>query len=806
MDKNQFELTNTTIFDNIKLLIDNIIIKMSNEANRYDDDIDTYRLAERYVAAKREVDSFSSHETYEADIVMKAGITDVDFAMECERDKYKIPYNKRNLVLKYKREQIINEYVEENNYYRELIGLPPIETPEDDFIYLTKSQMKYYGIDEVRPLHDYPKEIIAKLENTLLPKLINRYPDKTYLKRMGSNAVDLVKARTAKNFEIIYCGVEIDYLFMRKFFETYSFCREYFMTVIYNNNFRQLYELYDNYIAMNIMIMTIQRMIVDTIKSSIDRDFFDLILVKKLFACYGVPFFQTLPMDYQRIIVKHLNMLIRTKSTDRCLYDIANTLMYERLNVYKYFLVKERLLDENGNPIIATKTKYDDEGNVYTVPDYEKMYDIYFQSTDIMEQNVILSIENKTNRYEYKEVTEEDDLWWEDGDLQKELYERDFNFIDTKYIGLTTQYNLTKMLQESIYFLNMLIDKKEKHIDINDRLLNSDAMYCGTDHIYLTLDRIANFPISIFDAIIILCVLLAKKNHMRGNILIKPAQIMSVLGFDFETNFDLIRNNIKNDPYIFKNPEITKYLDLLDIYKVEDIDTLYNNFINLKDFCVKRMNETTNIREFRAYEDIYRTIMIKDETTKAFTMSNGAVAKTYNEYLRDKLPYISDYIETLDSESTGVLIEHILGKLNELIPDLTYVNSLNGVNNNIVNAIIDLIGFFKSYTVDLRNLNVIFMFDDDYWNRIRMISDPRLFVKIFPREKPEEYNDISKVYNKYDFKEKINLSRLYDLDIDNQAERPQWFNNIRTLTKTYDSKIKIKNNLDMKETIKIYYE
>ena len=204
MDKNQFELTNTTIFDNIKLLIDNIIIKMSNEANRYDDDIDTYRLAERYVAAKREVDNFSSHETYEADIVMKAGITDVDFAMECERDKYKIPYSKRNLVLKYKREQIINEYVEENNYYRELIGLPPIETPEDDFIYLTKSQMKYYGIDEVRPLHDYPKEIIAKLENTLLPKLINRYPDKTYLKRMGSNAVDLVKARTAKNFEIIY--------------------------------------------------------------------------------------------------------------------------------------------------------------------------------------------------------------------------------------------------------------------------------------------------------------------------------------------------------------------------------------------------------------------------------------------------------------------------------------------------------------------------------------------------------------------------------------------------------------------------
>ena len=54
------------------------------------------------------------------------------------------------MVLKYKRELIIKEYVEQNNYYRELLGLPPIEADESEFLYLTESQMKFYDIDEAQ--------------------------------------------------------------------------------------------------------------------------------------------------------------------------------------------------------------------------------------------------------------------------------------------------------------------------------------------------------------------------------------------------------------------------------------------------------------------------------------------------------------------------------------------------------------------------------------------------------------------------------------------------------------------------------
>ena len=169
------------------------------------------------------------------------------------------------------------------------------------------------------------------------------------------------------------------------------------------------------------------------------------------------------------------------------------------------------------------------------------------------------------------------------------------------------------------------------------------------------------------------------------------------------------------------------------------------------------MNTTNDIKVFRAYQDLYRTLMIKKETTKAFKLNNGLVAISYMEYVRDKLPHIADYIDLLEKDECGVIIEHILGKLNELIPSLTYLSTLNGVNNNIVDCIIELIKFFKSYTVDLRNLNVVYVFDDPYWNRIRTIENLGLHVKIQPREKPQEYNDINFVHSNYDVREKVKL-------------------------------------------------
>ena len=752
-DKSQVEY----VLADIRAITENMIIKRADEAAKYET-TESKRNGDIYVTAMTERDIFTSYRQYPIDVLVNAGITDINEIMKYHEDKYTIPYKKRKDVLLAMRKSIIDEYVEMNDYYRELIGMPPVSVPEDEYIYLTEAQMDYYNIDEVRPIHDYPKEIQIKLERIVIPELIELYPERTYLQHMGSKSVNLVRAREAKNFEIIFTDIQLDNIFMKAFFETYDFCREYFMSVIYNNSLKGMYNLYDNFIGMQILIMTVQRMIVDTIKMAIDRDFYDLSSIKKMFAAYGVPFFEDLPMDYQRMILKNLNILIRTKSTDKALYDITNVLFYERVQIYKYYLVKERLMDEDNNPVVYYKTIIDDDGNPKEVYDYERMYDFYFQSTDIMEPNVILAIENKATKYKYHEVVDEDVLWWDTEELKKELWEREYNFIDTKYLGVNLMQNLTNLLYDSCYFLNLLVDNKDTTTPLETRILNSDAMKTGTDYLYITLERISQIPISIFDAVVTLCALISKKNGMKGNIITSsPSKILSVLGFNFEANFDLIRASIQKYKRVFKDQTIVKYLDLLDIKTVGDIDTLYHNFRNFAEFCEDRLANTVDINEYKAYKQLLRVFTIREETGEMFKLSDGKVAKTYIEYLYDKVPHIAEMITETHKDKLGVYIEHCLGKLNELIPEIEYLSYLNGTNNNIVKALISLVNFFKSYTTDLRNLNVLYMFDNKRLNKIYMIDDPRLFIRLYPEEQLDKYHDNIQIHNKLVNNDKLKI-------------------------------------------------
>ena len=70
------------------------------------------------------------------------------------------------------------------------------------------------------------------------------------------------------------------------FFQTYDLAREYFTSVIYVKEKYNQDALYDNFIAMSIMIMTIQRVITDTFKLGVDRDFYDLDSIKEFFNSY----------------------------------------------------------------------------------------------------------------------------------------------------------------------------------------------------------------------------------------------------------------------------------------------------------------------------------------------------------------------------------------------------------------------------------------------------------------------------------------------------------------------------------------
>lgn len=75
MIDNQMAFTQSVVFDNIKRILENSIIKISADASKYET-IDILRSAERYLNAKQELDRFESYPLYEPSVIAKAGITD----------------------------------------------------------------------------------------------------------------------------------------------------------------------------------------------------------------------------------------------------------------------------------------------------------------------------------------------------------------------------------------------------------------------------------------------------------------------------------------------------------------------------------------------------------------------------------------------------------------------------------------------------------------------------------------------------------------------------------------------------------
>jgi hypothetical protein len=693
-----------TMFSDLRTVISGIVIKFEKYAKQYET-LDTIRESDRYIAAMNKEDTFHTYQTFALEAVLRAGVNDPTLAEKYATDKTLIPNNKQDDILLQQRRYVIESYVEENNYYRMLTGLPDLD--DKNYFYIDEAIGIELEIDHTLPLHEISTDDILKLDKKgVIGQLIADNPDKMYLKYLGENKIDLVRARTSKNFAILDLPRDISESFYDDFNNTYEQCREYFMTVIHLKDFAGRYDLYDNFIGLMIMIMTVQRVFANTFKAGIERDFYDLGSIQMLFQAYNVPFIEDLPLDYQRMLVRNLNNLLYYKSTDRVLYDICSILGFERIQIFKYFLIKEHKLDADENPIFLYKEVEDADGNKHVVEDVEKMYDLYFRTVELRDRNMALSLSNNTNRMEYDQVIIDDPYWWDDDtELRDTLYNAEYNYVETKYLNMNIMYKLTEMLFEVIYVFRMLIDKKDQ---IGEITIELPKLFEKRE-------------IPLFSVVVFLCALISRKNGMAGNIISTPSKSLSVMGFNFQADFAKIREDILKDPKL--DDRMASWVANLFISDAEDVNRLFTNVRNLNDFIVEQLGKTQDIEAYRAYKKLYDALMVTQHTEAVFKLKDGGVAETFLEYLDDTDNVLADFVRTAEEGRLTEYIEHILFRINGAIPELQYLYILNDSNNVLLNAAIKLIRFFKSYTTDLASFNILYLMNSRYHNMIKLIHD-----------------------------------------------------------------------------------
>lgn len=482
------------------------------------EDVATRVDMETYIASRNGELRFNSVFQFHEE-VLTMFFPDADELALVLGDKRLIPEEMRDAIVQAESEYMINYWENENGetnaYYRMLFGLPPLEMKESDWVYNTR----YADIDMTTPVHLLPYTDRLRLENRgYFEELLSQDKYKIdaygYLKYLGKYRIYPYISRQAEEFQLLYVQ-QSQYEYLRNdFIDTYEQARRMVLRVYYSDAYRNKSHLYEGFLGLCILFITQQRMLVKYLEADITRNFYDLESLKLVYDAYQVPFYSEIPLKYHERIVKHMNELISYKGSTQVFYDLFELFDFGIMDVFEYYIMKERKVDENGNPVFR-----DSDGNLLSAED---MWNIRFAKVGWRSDKYV-ELTDPANVVEYEELTVPDPYWEEDLQLHNKLYQTDWNYFQSKYMGVQIMFELSKLLFEVCYFLGMLRDNRE----------SLSQLTC-----YYTM---IGEDVPIFDMLIYTMALLCKNAGYTGEIPTDPSSIAAIYGFNFKEYNQLLK-------------------------------------------------------------------------------------------------------------------------------------------------------------------------------------------------------------------------------------------------------------------------
>ena len=757
-----------TFLTEFRKCIQSIVVKQTQKASLYET-AEIKRNADQYVAMMDGMTEWASFGNFAYEVLITAGLSP-SLVDEAVTNKELIPYDMRTLCMNLQRQYVIDNYVEENNYYRMLNGLPSINDTEKDFITLGPNSQ---GLPESTPIHLMTiGQQDAINTSGLLNELLEKYPSKEYLQHLGAKKISPYRARIALNYQIIYMEKANTTYISNDFTKYYSSARDYVMRGLYNYDDRNLYNSYDQFMGFVILVMAINRVFAAVFKQGITREFYDDNLIRDLFACYNIPYEETIDLKYQRELAKKLNVLLQKKSSNNVLFDIKTLFNYNQVNIYQYYLMKDYRHDDNGDPIIIYKTIVDDEGNEKQVIDYESTYDIYFQKVNIASENKAVELTNPSNRVNYISLVGDDPYWINDSDLINKIYTNKFNSALTKYMSIDVAYDVSKLMYETCHTFRLIFDAYEDTRNIKIRLPYVDD------------------PVSLYDTVTFLCALVCKKFSLTGEIPLEPWNVANVYGFNFKTDIEYLREAIVEDienqhgEYSHVDPELVSYLKLITINSIEDVKKLYENIEELRVFLDTAMRLTQDLEAYNAYKKIYNSILVTSDLEEVYTKNNGEYAHTYMELLEDRRPDLAAVVRNTeegnvvhdDEDNTDTFVTNsinaklnktldILSDISEDLSDLRFASE----KTEIVQNIEKIINQMKSYTVDMQSAGILYIFNDPHMCMLKILDYLKVSSYLMPDEGVDllidDVLDTIRISNKYSDKIIRIIDKEGDVDV-----------------------------------------
>lgn len=670
-------------------ILKSMIVKLQKEAEASE----TTRSVSEYAIYKRAVLERSKIEEYKFTVIEisrmipRLSLEEAKLIAEDTKNAYHILTDEEiERVLSLKRTRIIKEYVEYNEYYRKIMGQPPLHHTEKDFIIIEGQYIHELSTGDINAL-----KYSGELDQIILKYQDNKEYD--YLKYLGKN-ISVWMAHESGLYEILYMDNTEDAVEYRSFYnqERKVFLRTYSSKYLNKaTDFNEIYEL--NFIKL----MSLSNMEMTKYSPTLNKDTFSVEEAIDKWKEFGLVYPKDMPASYRNSTTFLLNYLSLFKGTNFVLEFITKRL-FSGLNLYKYYIYKK----------VKAGVKFPVDPDT---PPWE-VYDVEFLQvpfegfyTDYLDD------ENK-KILTYQDIVDRDPKWQNTEELKRAVFEEEFSFVESKYLGMNFFVDLHRFSLDFSSMINIFLKQKDK--------LDKIQVYYPTNGTNETFFNLFIYFLALFGYLI-------TKTKVTDPNSMEKYRDGYLYGFYVPQDMESFR--VQFIKFFFNTP----YRKLLNNFpkRIEDSDTFFDtvekiddqvrfieNFDNLILYCKSH-------EDYKFLNNFIRLVTLIRTNPETMDLKDYLVdGLTYEQYLKQHAPnlyssftyllsvnieqnYVMEFdtivqllIDTLDRDGSDS--ETLVGKLQQLFSDASVF--INGVNKYLLY----ILKLFKSYSTDFLTENADF--------------------------------------------------------------------------------------------------
>ena len=589
-------------------------------------------------------------------------------------------------LLSIKRKDVLENYVEYNEYYRMLMGLPRMKVQggtlvEDDawFVYLP-TNVKLQGVDNKIPIHkmtDLQKRSVSASGE--LAKLIVQYPRHEYLKYVDKKISSLVM-REAKEYEIIYSDSTKKNI--RSFVDHYRAVRNNFMVNYYDEMSAIKYSFYESLQCVNLLMAAMANVNAYMPRDQLDSEIIDESFIYTLFESYGVPKFN-FSLEYLQKIAQRLGGIMRKKGTKNVLLEISKT--FNEISIFKYFLWK-RLAPNNEDLSKSDKEKYE----------------LFFVKAPIMADDPYEYVKDIENLIPYKEVVDQDPKWGVDGDdLEDTIKSLSFTYTESKYITLNNKVDLVSFSFEMSFFIRYVVEHTKSFKDIK--------FYIDT----------ATYEASLFEVITYLQCLVYRKMKINPDIPDCMQPLIYLYGIKYDIDLEKLKDTIR-DHFKYTKLEnslsLNNFIQMLDgkRYNIGEVINAYEANMELIYHLREVQRNVNDVRDYNKIGQILKAITYSEKLPELYN-NNTNLEDFLGTYTAESVRLIQRMDEIKGTATPGdeKMYNHEISEVINILRSYINVNKHKRMaemldtaqtlysDYDLLDYLEKIIDFFKAYTQDI---------------------------------------------------------------------------------------------------------